>query len=61
MKSLLDSVIERTVKKRIFGVRYSVIITAPGRQFFIENAVIWNVVDSNGHYCGQAAAIGLFD
>lgn len=29
MKSLLGSVIEHTVKKRIFGVRYSVIITAP--------------------------------
>lgn len=29
MKSFLDSVIGRTVKKRIFGVRYSVIITAP--------------------------------
>lgn len=29
MKSFLDSVIGRTVKKRIFGVKYSVIITAP--------------------------------
>ena len=26
-----------------------------GRRFLIENAVVWNLLDSSGGYCGQAA------
>ena len=26
-----------------------------GRRFLIENAVVWNLLDSSGMYCGQAA------
>ena len=32
-------------------------IAASGREFLIENAVVWNIVDSDGRYYGQAAAI----
>ena len=32
-------------------------IAASGREFLIENAVVWNVIDKDGYYCGQAAAI----
>ncbi len=30
-------------------------ISASGRRFQIEHAMIWNVIDSQGHYHGQAA------
>ena len=32
-------------------------IAASGREFLIKNAVVWNIVDKDGRYCGQAAAI----
>lgn len=54
---LLNAVNQQGYINDYSGIR----ITASGREFFIENAVIWNVIDSNGHYCGQAAAIGLLD
>ncbi len=34
------------------GVR----ISSDGCRFLIENALIWNLFDENGCYCGQAAA-----
>jgi hypothetical protein len=33
------------------GVR----ISATGKRFKIEGATIWNIIDGNGHYLGQAA------
>ncbi len=33
------------------GVR----IAKSGRRFMIQQAVVWNVHDRHGHYCGQAA------
>lgn len=33
-------------------------IAADGTRFRIENAVIWNLIDSSGHPRGQAAAFG---
>ena len=30
-------------------------ITSTGRTFWIENATVWNLVDNNGSFCGQAA------
>jgi MEKHLA domain len=33
------------------GVR----ISRRGRRFYIENAVVWNLIDEAGAYCGQAA------
>lgn len=32
-------------------------IAASGREFLIKNAVVWNLIDKDGRYCGQAAAI----
>ena len=32
-------------------------IAASGREFLIENTVVWNIIDKDGRYCGQAAAI----
>lgn len=31
-------------------------ISATGRKFYIEEATVWNVIDEQGQYCGQAAA-----
>lgn len=33
------------------GVR----ITSSGRPFYIEDGTIWNLLDENHQYCGQAA------
>ncbi|MFQ5582558.1 MAG: MEKHLA domain-containing protein [Mariprofundaceae bacterium] len=33
------------------GVR----ISKTGKRFLIENATVWNLLDENGAYCGQAA------
>jgi len=33
------------------GVR----ISSTGKRFLIKNATVWNIIDNNGVYCGQAA------
>ena len=30
-------------------------ISSTGKRFKIEGATIWNIIDTNGHYHGQAA------
>jgi hypothetical protein len=35
------------------GVR----ISSSGRRFLVRNATVWNLVDENGLYCGQAALL----
>lgn len=35
------------------GVR----ISSSGRRFFVDSAVVWNLLDASGHYHGQAAAL----
>lgn len=31
-------------------------VSRTGRRFWIEDTTIWNVIDLNGQYCGQAAS-----
>jgi hypothetical protein len=50
---LLDAVSQHGYIDNYAGIR----IAASGREFLIENAVVWNVIDKNGSYCGQAAVI----
>ena len=50
---LLDAVSQHGYIDNYAGIR----IAASGREFLIENAVVWNVIDKDGHYCGQAAVI----
>lgn len=46
----------RTVREKGFIDNYSgVRISRTGRRFKIENATVWNLVDSSGIYLGQAA------
>ncbi|MDA3623973.1 MEKHLA domain-containing protein [Saccharopolyspora sp. WRP15-2] len=35
------------------GVR----VAASGRRFWIEKTLLWNLLDADGHRCGQAALI----
>lgn len=35
------------------GVR----VSATGKRFFVENSIVWNVLDEKDHYCGQAAVL----
>jgi hypothetical protein len=50
---LLDAVSQHGYIDNYAGIR----IAASGREFLIENAVVWNVIYKNGSYCGQAAVI----
>lgn len=46
----------KTVEKNGFIDHYSGIrISSKGRRFKIERATVWNLLDENGKYCGQAA------
>ena len=50
---LLDAVSQHGFIDNYAGIR----IASSGREFLIENALVWNVIDKDGRYCGQAAAI----
>lgn len=44
------------VKKNGFIENYEGIrVTKTGKQFFVKNVIVWNLIDSNNNYCGQAA------
>lgn len=46
----------RTVKRQGFIDNYSGIrISSTGRRFEIKNATVWNLLDAQGRYAGQAA------
>lgn len=47
----------RTVKEKGFIDNYSGIrISSTGRRFEIKNATVWNLLDPQGRYAGQAAS-----
>ncbi len=47
----------REVRERGYAEGYrGVRIAASGRRFVIEDVTVWNIVDTNGRYHGQAAA-----
>ena len=50
-EKLLATVTERGYFDSYEGVR----ISATGRGFLITGAVVWNLLDRSGNYCGQAA------
>jgi PAS domain-containing protein len=52
-QQLLDEVSRHGFYRGYRGLRRSL----RGREFFIEDAVIWNVADRSGQYIGQAAKI----
>lgn len=52
-QSLLTQVAEKGFIDDYRGVR----VSASGKRFLVEKAIIWNLVDENGDYRGQAAAL----
>jgi len=50
--AFLEAVTSKGYINDYTGIR----ISATGRRFYIENATVWNVVDEQGQYCGQAAS-----
>ncbi|MDQ5888115.1 MAG: hypothetical protein QG667_1408 [Pseudomonadota bacterium] len=55
--ALLQRVTEHGYIDDYSGVR----IAANGQRFRIRQAVVWNIVDENGVYCGQAASFDQWD
>lgn len=47
----LNDVEQKGYSNGYHGVR----ITRDGRRFEIQDAIVWNLLDQNGTYCGQAA------
>lgn len=56
-KRLLDQVNRRGFIDNYRGVR----ISKQGRRFLIKNAVVWNLLDEQNHYRGQAACFGEWE
>lgn len=54
---LLDRVTKHQYIDDYAGVR----ISSAGRRFFIPRATVWNLVDSQGNYRGQAATFSNWD
>ncbi len=52
-QQLLEQVGRQGFIDNYSGIR----VTRTGREFLIENAVVWNIIDASGHYHGQAAMI----
>ena len=52
-EQLLKSVTEKGYSSNYRGIRHS----ATGKRFYIDNTTVWNLIDDNGIYQGQAAAI----
>jgi len=47
--------LERTAQQGYVDDYQGIRISSTGRRFRIEQAIVWNVVDENGQYVGQAA------
>ncbi len=50
-KKLLDEVTQNGFINDYSGIR----VAANGDRFLIEQAFVWNLIDDDGRYCGQAA------
>jgi len=50
---LLDQVRKNGFIDNYQGVR----VSSSGNRFFVEEAVVWDILDTNNHYCGQAAVL----
>jgi MEKHLA domain len=50
-QQMLKQVNERGFVDNYRGMR----ISSTGKRFYIEKTTIWNLIDSTGNYCGQAA------
>jgi hypothetical protein len=54
---LLATVARQGYSDNYRGIR----IARSGRRFWIENAIVWNLLDAQNRYCGQAAMFDRWD
>ena len=47
--------LEEVTRKGFIDGYKGIRISRTGRRFSIEQALVWNLLDENDHYCGQAA------
>jgi|TARA_B100001741_G_C16522785_1_gene585585 hypothetical protein len=47
--------LERTLKNGYIDDYSGIRVSKTGKRFKIDQAIIWNITDENGHYYGQAA------
>jgi hypothetical protein len=52
-EKLLSAVTEKGYVEDYRGVR----VSSTGRRFMVENAIVWNLIDGDGQYNGQAAVL----
>lgn len=52
---------ERVTKNGFVDDYEGVRVSSTGSRFRISNAIVWNVLDEEGNYCGQAAAFGKWE
>jgi len=52
-----DTLLARVTKNDFIDDYQGVRISATGKRFFIEDAIVWNIKDEHGRYHGQAAAL----
>jgi hypothetical protein len=53
--------LERTTRDGYVDDYSGIRITATGRRFRINQAVVWNLIDAGGRYAGQAATFDRWD
>lgn len=47
--------LEQVTRKGFIDQYQGVRVSATGQRFMINNAIVWNIVDEQGHYYGQGA------
>jgi hypothetical protein len=52
-EKLLERVTQYGFIEDYKGVR----VSSSGKRFLVEDAIVWNMIDENGVYCGQAAVL----
>ncbi len=57
VQSERDRLMQRVTQEGYIDDYTGVRISKYGKRFMISNAIVWNVLDENGEYCGQAALL----
>jgi len=55
-----DALLQRVTEHGYIDDYSGVRISSSGKRFLIEQATVWNLMDGEGAYCGQAAMFGVW-
>ena len=55
LQSERDALLQRVTEQGFIDDYSGIRISASGKRFLIEQATVWNLIDAQGQYCGQAA------